>query len=168
MDELTVCVTPCYFTSKTRKYGRPTGSCGKLICTGITVYTTSKWFVLGSEIGTTSASVTNSRNSFPADGRWSSIWLWILSEDGDVLNKHPTSVAVLNRNVERARALVRTGCPVGIRIIAEGLNMANRKLGQFNNRFKHEKSVCRNCPRESEWRSEAGKNVSVFWKFGGN
>jgi hypothetical protein len=61
-----------------------------------------------------------------------------------------TSVAVLNGNVERARTPVRTVCPVGIRIIAEGLNMVNKMLGQFNNRFKHEKSVCRNCPRESE------------------
>jgi len=64
--------------------------------------------------------------------------------------KHPTSVAVLNGNVERARTLVKTGCPVGIRIIAEGLNMVKKMLGHFNNRVKHEKSVCRNCPRESE------------------
>jgi hypothetical protein len=69
---------------------------------------------------------------------------------GMCYNIHPTSVAVLNGNVERARTLVRTGCPVGIRIIAEGLNMVNKMLGQFNNRFKHEKNVCRNCPRESE------------------
>lgn len=69
---------------------------------------------------------------------------------GMCYNKHPTSVAILNGNVERARTLMRTGCPVGIRIIAEGLNTINKMLGQFNNRFKHEKSVCRNCPRESE------------------
>jgi hypothetical protein len=40
--------------------------------------------------------------------------------------------------------------------------MVNKMLGQFNNRFKHEKSVYRNCPRESEWRSETGKKVSVL------
>lgn len=39
-----------------------------------------------------------------------------------------TSVTVLNRNVGRARTLVRTGCPVGIRIITEGLNMVNKML----------------------------------------
>jgi hypothetical protein len=55
-------------------------------------------------------------------------------------NKHPTSVAVLNGNVERVRTLVRTGCPVGIRIMAEGLNMVNKMLGQFSNRFKREKA----------------------------
>jgi hypothetical protein len=69
---------------------------------------------------------------------------------GMCYSKHHTSVAILNGNVERARTLMRTGCPLSIRIIAEGLNMVNKMLGQFNNRFKHEKSVYRNCPRESE------------------
>jgi hypothetical protein len=59
----------------------------QLVIVGGLQLVAANWSILGSEIGITSFSLMNCRNAFPVDERWGSIWLWILSEDGCVLQQ---------------------------------------------------------------------------------
>jgi hypothetical protein len=53
-----------------------------------------------------------------------------------------------DENVKNVRTVVRTDCSLGIRTIAEEVNMDKEAVRHFNSASKHEKSVCQNGPKE--------------------
>jgi len=63
-----------------------------------------------------------------------------------------------DENVEKARTLVRADHCLGIRMIAEELNLDKEMRTNFNNKFEHGGNIYQNCPN---CQFLAGKQIST-------